>query len=521
MSFPPSLTLVLAPGTAGGVDLSARVSDLKYTNAAPGGFGNLTGRIRMRNPTEVITHLQPIVLTDPTTRVLFEGRVEDIRPFSRADDSGFEFEAFGYQRQFEFTPFQKLFITRSIPWDPLPLARDPAGTHPEKVVLTVGNWDQSDPAKTGVGLECSSGTVVTAGQYFGAVFWPASNYNLRRIKFTIDTVTNGTAIFFWEVYSLNAAGTYTSQSSNNGALTGSAQTVALPADTQGVALLFRCTTGGTASANLFARFYELRLIGDNRATQDEPVYGHSVLRDAAEAAGLKMATWYGDTSFALPSAFWPDSVSASQAITEISAFYNRYWAVWEDQTLHWPTNDFTTIEWSVRRREAKEIQIDRSVAESASAARIRWAGADGRNFEQTITDPRADNVWKLAEATKIDIVDLGRSASSAAAQVGAVYFPDRSYPLVRGTVTLSADARVGTDGSQAYTMRAGETIQLPDAFSTLGPLSGQGYDRQTIFQIKNVEVDWEEQTVTVQLDNQRDLLTQVLARTAAALEAFV
>jgi hypothetical protein len=518
MSVALPLSIQIGVPAVNNREVGSIARDVRISNSIPGGFGSFSCRLQGPDQT-IVDHLQSVVVAGPLGDILFEGRIEDARPYVDGGDEGIEIEAYGWRRVLEFTPYRRLIVVANPDFQQASLTINLANMRPDRISVSIGQYDSQAVERIGVGLTVASGIGLSVGNQNAAQFFPTTNLGLARLAFDYECGLSATAVVQGQYYSINDSGSWSQDGIINVSGSGSVSTTLI--NNRGIGLLLYVSTGGTTTAGIGCDFFNIRILGSRSnisgtSVSTEPVYGHEVVQDiAAFCPDLRLSQkdLVDASGFTVPHAFWPESEPCSQALDTLTNMYDRYWAVWENRTLHWLPNDFVVPEWQVLRKEMTGLNLDRTISESASAVRIRWNGADDQIFEDTVTDSRSDNVWRAAGATKIDIVDLGRSASAAAAQVGAQYFPDRSYPVVKGSVTVPALAPIGVHRTRfAYMARAGETLVLPDALLTSKPTLSTSYDRQSTFQIRSVSIDWEEQQVTLEFDNQRDRLSQLLAR---------
>src|SRR5207253_1472245 len=116
-----------------------------------------------------------------------------------------------------------------------------------------------------------------------------------------------------------------------------------------------------------------------------------------------------------------------------------------------------------------------------------------------VNDSTPDSIFQRVYGSpqRAKIFDSGITTTQAViAALGPVFFPENSYEIQRGTITIPAQSLCqGPGGSfrPAYRMRAGDNIRVSDAPSSRA-LYGNAYDRQSNFIVRAVDVDWDAQT---------------------------
>lgn len=531
MPLNPGLAVRVQAANGVSADVSTQIEKPTFSTLINGGFGTMTffvRRLHRRGLPSWLQYLADVKAYDRFAFTLFEGRIDDISMTSQEGVEGFNVEVVGYGPAYAAEPYTNVMVERNLGLQPYNTLDSPQFYRPDKYTMTIGNTSSSDLARVGVAWTARRGTAFSVSEFcIAKAVWANITADLRRVKFDyVATSLSNTAVFAVNIYSIDATGALAGQLTISVSGSGS-QSVALPAGTRGVAFGIICTGAGTtgAATDTTAEVYNIRVLG-NRTTansNDEPVYGHEVIQDATQKSSWSQSL-VGidtDTTYAFPEASWIDPTKIGDVLDFVTSFYDRYWAVYEGKAMVWrSSSNPPTITWSTSRGEGAKLDLDPSITNAASAVRVRARTQAGQSFDTVVTDTRPGNIYAAAGATHIAIVDLGIVAnSSAAAQIGSVYFPDHSYEVVKGTITLPAQMLVrGQNPGPAYRIRAGDNIQITDAVSPRQIAAGV-YDRRTVFLVKATDVDWEAQTVTISVDNTRDSLSQLLARVGIAVPA--
>jgi hypothetical protein len=511
-------------------DISPLIRQITFSSLINGGFGTMTFFVpwlHNRGLPPWLQFLADVRATDRFAFTCFEGRIDDISLSVSGDSEGYQVECVGYGVALGAEPYTNVIVERNLPFVPLPIIESPQFMRSDLYGANSGNTNATDLTRSGVAFSCRRNQLypVTAFYIYRAM-WPDLGVDLRRVKFDVTTVNlaNGTFVGALNCYSCDSAGVLTTQVSIAAAGTFN-EDIALPAGTRGVAFGLICTTGGTTGAfDTTAEVFNVRVFGNrtNAASNNEPVYGHEIVTDIVQKSlwSQDLTQIETDTTYQFPEASWVDSIKIADALDYVTSFYDRWWAVYEDKRFFWKSANAQIVNWSTSRAEGARLQLDPSITNAARSVRLRYRVPSGQSAELIVADTRVDNVYAAAGASHTAIVDLGIvSNATSAAQVGQTYFPDHSYEVVKGTITLQLNQFVrGLNPGPAYRIRAGDNIQVRDAVSPRQIL-GQSYDRRSIFLVRSVDVDWDSQTVTVSVDNTRDSLSQLLARVGIAVPA--
>lgn len=521
------------------ITLGQQIDTVTLSTATPGGFGTFTFQIPERAARSLQAPLQAfyaadLFVTDQGGSTLFEGQLTDIKLHSDLTDAYYEIEATGWQILLD-NPYRNIVIDTAPDWQQMPVSFNTSVVRPSTIPLTIGQVSASDATKIGWRCDVPSGTAITASWRNGAIAYYPVGTRLLRCKFDINTDMNRTAQFQLEIYCVDDSGNIDFLSSLATAFVGSSSEdidlSPFSSLTRGIMMDFSCSTGGTSSADMWAQCTNFRVLSTRKTptgtSVNEPVYGHEIISDIISKSPISQnfSNIEVDTSYSVPEFSFPVSDTCRNALDAITAYYNRYWAVWENKILTWKTwSAASAADWVVSRDSGAQVDIDPSITNAARVIIAQYTDAAGVAQETTITDTRADNVYALAGASKTAIVNLGITTTAAAAtQVGAVYFPDHSYEVVGGTITLPAQARCFSQkyGTMlpAYKIRAGESVRLRDGNSVRSIFDSSSWNRSTLFRITATDLDWDNQSMQLTLDNSQASLDQITSRIQTNLSA--
>jgi hypothetical protein len=541
MAIAPLLRITVTDPVSGASDdWSDNAQNIQYNNAINGGFGtfsfSLPAKIGYRDY-KGLDFGTGVVLTDHQANTLYEGRIEDITT-TYGMDSGFQVTCAGHQRNLDI-PSLHQYIDRSMVFEPRSMIEAPSQV-PSVITMNIGQVQRTMAELPSPGIEwlvTNGVTVPSRAVARGALWYPGAAFDGNifggRIKFDVGRTNNGSGTTLsLTAYTANWTGSawvYTSfyNDTTNGSF--SVSTPMTPG-TGFSGILFEVSgNSGTATLDIRLSVNNIRILGyrdggANLAVPDEPVYGHEIVADIIQAMNRYFPTFCSgdstgiekDTSFSFDQCAWLEFTTRRQQLDYITSFYDRYWAMWEGKKVSWGSFSITNPTRTARLRQALSLSLNASILEAASTVIVKWQDIQGKNRSTLISDTRGDNVYRLANLKAYQIIDLGMvGIPSTAYGFGSIAFPDRSYEVVRGQITFPCSAQLGD--TKAYLVRAGETIRIQDIVQYRD--IGSTYDRRSIFLIKSVSVDWDAQTVTVDLDNSFDSLTQLQARTDLALSA--
>lgn len=512
--------------------LDSQPQNINISTVVPGGFGTFTFQMGERVVRQLTYPLDAfyacdVIVSDQSGQTLFEGILTDVKKHSDETDSYYECESTGWQILMD-NPYRNMIVERNIAWDQENIAFQPSLIRPSLMSVTTGQVDATDGTKIGVRLDVISGTAITSGWRNGAqIMFPAGT-RLQRIMFDYNVDISRTVTFQVVGLGLNDAGAQSagsavfiapglgSSSINSTAWTSGAE--------RGMILGFECVTGGTSSAAIFAQIYNIRFlctrVAPTGTSTSEPVYGHEVVSDIVSQSLLSQdySQIETDTSYQIPQFSYQVSDTQRNALDAITAYYARYWAVWESKRFAWKSwTPVASADWVVSRSAGAQLDIDPTILNAARSAVVQWSDAAGIQQETSITDPNQDNAYTLAGASKTTIIPLGiQGLASAAAQLGSVYWPDHSYEVVGGTITVPANARCfsQTYGTMlpAYRIRAGESVRVRDAATAGSFFDNKTWNRSTLFRITATDLDWDNQIMKLTVDNAQASIDQLLGR---------
>lgn len=529
------LTVVMRnPSTNISISLSNQLEQIQISTAAPGGFGTFTFRISERPAGLLAYPIQSfyacdVSVTDVAAQTLFEGVLTDVKMHSDATSAYYECECTGWQILLD-NPYRNMVIERNLDFEQMNVGFNPNLCRPDLIQLTTGQTSPTDPTK--IGFRMDSGTLQVfpvAGTFplngVQLILPKGLSPQIMYLDYNVDLNHTTTFDVEYTIYNDAGASVGTGTAIGTGTVASGSGSITLSGGSQ-IYIYMVNQVGGTPSANCFAQFTNIavvcaRIQPTGASVTTSTVYGHECVSDilsrsqlALDYSGIEI-----DTSYVVPEFSYPSSDTGRNALTAITAFYNRYWAVWENKKFFWKSWNTTTADWTVSRDSGALVDIDPSIVDSANVVRVQYTDAAGIAQEVDVPDQRQDNIYKLAGRIKTVIVDLGEvSTSVAAPQVGSVFFPDHSYEVVGGSITMPAQTRCfsQTYGNMrpAYLIRAGESVRLRDGSSVRSIFDNQSWNRATFFRVTATDLDWEAQTITLTIDNSQASLDQLTARIA-------
>lgn len=534
MAVPLTIT-IRNPSNFNSLSLASNAEQVQISTTAPGGFGTFTFQMSEAAVRAQTFPLQQfyacdVIVTDISAQTLFEGILTDVKLHSDDNYAYYSVECSGWKLLLN-EPYRNVVIDRNPSWQQMPISWNASVVRPGVIPLTIGQVSASDSTKIGWRCDVPSGTAVSNNWRNGVIAYWTPGTRLLRCKFDYDVDMNRAATFGVEIYCVDDNGGINFLStvlavSLVGTGSMDVDLSLFSSITSGIMMDFACSAAGTTSANMWAQLTNFRFLSTRNipsgTSVNEPVYGHEVISDIVSKSQLlsDYSSIEQDTSYAIQQFTYPISDTQSNALDQIAAYFNRYWAVWENKKMSWSSWHATTADWVVSRDSGAQVDIDPSIVDAANVVRVQYTDAGGVQQEATVNDARQDNVYTLVGRTKTGIANLGIvSTATAATQVGSVYFPDHSYEIVGGTITLPAQARCfsQTYGTllPAYRIRAGETVRLRDGSSGRSIFDTSSWNRATYFRITATDLDWENQTIKLTLDNSQASLDQLTARIVA------
>lgn len=529
---PVPLTVVLRnPSTNISISLTSNLEQVQISTSVPGGFGTFTFRMDERVANLLTYPLQgfyacDVSVTDVAAQILFEGILTDVKMHSDADSAYYSCECTGWQVLLD-NPYRNMVVERNLNWQVLSTAINPNLCRPDLVATTIGALDPSNPTQIGFRMDAGTSQAVFGFALGGAQLIIPSGMDSKVLYFDYSLDMNHTVQFDIEYQVYDAAGSLISNAAlfGAGAVGSGSSSLNLGLGVH-INIYMVSQSAATPTSNCFAKFYNMRIVTNRWSTigyfNSEPVAGHELIADILHRNGQLNEDLSGidpELTYTVQEFSYPQSVPGRQALDDANAYYSRYWAVWENKKLFWKAWNTTTADWIVSRDGGAQVDIDPSIVDAGSVVRVQYTDPTGLAVESDVADARADNIYKLAGRTKTVIANLGIvSTTTAATQVGSVFFPDHSYEVVGGTITLPAQTRCfsQTYGNMrpAYLIRAGETVRLRDGRSVRSIFDNSSWNRATFFRITATDLDWESQTIQLTIDNSQASLDQLTARIA-------
>jgi hypothetical protein len=283
-------------------------------------------------------------------------------------------------------------------------------------------------------------------------------------------------------------------------------------------------------ANTFIQFSDVRLLGVIAAEDvADGFYGDTLIRSL-----ITYITTVGQFPFVSPgtiesgSDFTIDHLDAStrrtclDLLTEITQYYTREWAVWEDALLDWKTPNLQQHQWLVSSADLVALDLDASTVNAARFFVVTYADAvSGLGNEQIATSIDRRNPYVLTGNGKAQIIPAGIPMTSSTALQLATKFlsePGGGPVPASGQLKISGEKIVQNaqgNAVKAWEIRAGENITITDL--PLADIFTQDGRGENLFHIISTEANASDGTVTLSLDSFGSRRMDVLmARIAAA-----
>lgn len=527
-------------------DLSTAQS-LTYSNAIPGGFSQCSfvvpGTLAQISQITCLQYLADVTIFDEGANVVWEGYLADIDYTIGYGQDGVQITCVGHQEHLS-NPAARMYLKRELAdYIQRPYADGPAFIRPDLIKMDIGQITASTAiiAGFGVGLTATQGTVLAVSHQNGPLYThpfhdDSLNY-ISRLKFDVTIAGNPAGGVAGncqlQVYGYSrATGTYSAAvytNSTNGTSSASIDFSGVPSNRSGFLMLLVNITAGAPATSITALVSNIRIIGPRVGSTDEPVYGYEAIRELVSFAsnyGLSAAVDQvdADTSYQFDELDFLTTgpVSYRDAYNYITGFYDRYWAVWENKQTFWKPTTARAPDWTIPNSTGVKMRLQPSMSQSANNLFLKYSDSAGKPHLGGLADSDPNNIVTRAGKTRYVTVDLGTvSNGSPLQQIANIAFPQLRYEVMKGTLQIPAMAELrGSTGVTlpAYMLRAGSVVRAPGA-GRPRDLFSSNYDRRTLFIVRQVDVDWDGQLVTVTIDNNTDRLSTYLARVQSTIGA--
>jgi hypothetical protein len=512
--------MVVRPGRES-VEITPLATSVRFSTTAVGGFGSCSFSVPGQRMMREVPPLSMIRLHWDGTP-LWEGRVEGRRLTLQQDTMMCEFTCYGLFRLLDEQSVKRVWSTRSFSWQGgqgIPQGKSLTGCGtmtfaPATMQVTTGQFDQSDLTRNGV-------QVGPQGAAANASLWAqmslAQGVTLTKTLATAkNSVSGGTMV---------AAAFDSTDGANWNSLYCATPT------SEGTAVAMN-NTNGTSKLLLGGRFVSgaslvtwenIRCLCST-INEDEGggFYGGTLLRDLLSlVTGLSIGQIETGSDFVIQELGRALRDTARSVIDEITAFYTREWAVWEDGLFNWKQPNLDEPQWVARLSDVTALDMESTLDVVRKNIYVLYVDAvSGIPSEANVASVDQRNPYVLTGTTKDDVLQAPviMTSNSAARLAQKVATDKGGFPTIRGRVTFPAMRQipnmVGGGSLPAMFIRAGSNIMIPEL--PKDDMLAPGRDGQTLFHVTATEVDMDAGTMTLELDGYALRSDILLARIAAA-----
>jgi len=500
------------------LEFTPQADSVRFSSAAIGGFGSCSFRLPGTDALRYLPLLSTIKLFFGSA-LLWEGRVEDIRLNISSDNAICDVTCFGFRRLLEETSFKRVWLLRSINWNPSLAAAGIAACSGTPALAngttscTVGQFDPAD--LTRVGIRVRAIAAATSPEANWAIYTAPDGVTLVRLRAVVRTLSGGAHAFAQDSITGSA---WTSLYCATGVAAGTAVNVACSAGSK--KLLIGAQAGATPGAP-DADWENIRILC-TALDEDESggIYGHRIMADVlALVSGLTVGTIQDSREFAIPALGRSVRDSALSVIEEVAAYYEREWSVWEDARFDWVTPGLDDLDWVLPLAEITTLELESSVDGATKSVFLLYEdAASGQPAEASASSNDRRNPYVRSGATRDEILQapVVMTATSAARLAEKLALDRGATPAVRGKLTLPATSHVphAQGGSRpAFQIRGGENVVIPDL--PKDDYFRPGRDGQTLFHVRSAETDMETARTTLELEGYSRRSDILLARIGA------
>lgn len=524
-------TVVVDPPGRRAIELTPIADSVQFATAAVGGFGNASFAVE-GNQLRLLTHLARIRICYGTATV-WHGRIEDPKLRISKDSVQTSVTAFGFQRLLSDNSVRKVWVNRALDWRagsagqgvdtgspgftpawPINIAGAVAPWSDSLDVVT-GEVDPTDSTKKGVRVRGKAAAVINGGGAGAYIRLPVTGLYLG-VTVASSMAAGWTARVFGWNWGNGASGASVDLSAG-----ASINSLTITRDAIAVLLVNTSLGALTPAVTEFVDFTELRVLYKSTEDATGGYYGDTILRDLiALCPGLTEGVIESGSDFtiqAIDRAIRDDCLSA---VNEVTGYYTREWAVWEDGRCDWRTPNLDEPQWIVQIGDCDELEIETSIDTLTKTAYILYTdAASGVDAEASAVATSQRNPFVKTGAGKDGITNAGfPMTANTSGQFATLIAASRGkYPPVIGRVVLPVTRlvrnAVGTRQPAAL-IRAGANLLIGDLPKT--DVFAQGRDGETLFHIASTELNMQDGTITLELEGQGREIDVITARLAAA-----
>jgi hypothetical protein len=539
MALPVAVVLDRTAYQSGTLDLSPLVDadSLTWSSVVPGGFGSCSFMLKgdPRTLVKQLPYLSIVRVIGDSGAVLWEGQIEDLAPTISTDSAGVKVGAFGLQNILREVPIRSIWSKRDMAWgNPVtPTGSVIPGTgttlNPNFSVQT-GQFDPTDLTKSGVQVGANGGVSVPTANGMFADWLPPIGISIAVWigGYTLSGTDSGSSKWVAEWW-YQHGGTWTNALSSSTAGVQNFNTGTLTA----TPTIFRVGVANgsgapvTLAANDLAQFYSMRFLGVISAEDAGGVfYGDTLIESLLGfVPGISPGILEPGTDFGIDHLDASTRRFAYDVLQEITGYYTREWAVWENGLLNWTTPNLGLPQWIIPISLLSSLELDASTQNSQQVAYVLYTdAASGITSEQsaTSTDRRNPYVSNGRLKTQLNPQSFPMT-SSTAAQLAAKLLQDVGYGPVpaAGSISLPGETLVShaqSNSKKAWEIRAGDNVTIPEL--PLVDVFTQDGRGECLFHVISAEAS-SSGMVTLSLDSYGSKRSDVLlARLAAVTNAL-
>lgn len=545
MAIPVAVVLDRTPYGTGPLDLTSRIdgNNLTWSSVVPGGFASCNFQLvgDFRELVKQIPYLSILRIIGDSGAVLFEGQIEDLAPTLSESSVGMRVGAYGLQNVLKETSVRAIWSKRDTSW--VQMSMPPGSTIGASLIADVtsfatniGNYDPTDPTKSGVQVASVGGVTVAnlAGQVAEYVF-PAGLSGLS-LKGTLTVAGAESASTKWQVVWFALEGGAWGLKSSS--ILGGTNTFTITlsnATALRIGVRQASGAGVALSQGDLAQFSDMRILGVSGTTTEDAsggFYGDTLITSLLGAINASNSIGIGAGVIESGSDFKIDHLDASvrrqayDILTEITSYYTREWAIWEDGLLDWTTPNLAKTGWVIPLSALTGLDLDASTQNSSHGVLILYTdAASGLTAEQSAVSSDRRNPYVLNGRVKDQLASPGFAMTSSTAQALATkVLNDIGFGPVpaAGTIRLAGETLVQHaqgNAVKAWELRAGDNVTIPEL--PLADVFTQDGRGECLFHIVSAEANASTGEVTLSLDSYGSKRSDVLlARLAAVTHAL-
>jgi hypothetical protein len=537
MAIPVAVTL--DRGGLGALDLTQLIDadSLSWSSVVPGGFGSCSFQLRgdPRQLVKQVPYLSIVRVIGDSGAVLFEGQVEDLAPTISDTTAGLKVGAFGLQNILREISLHTIVSKRDMQWSdqsaiPGAVIGGQITADAANFAIASGNFDPTDLSKSGVQIVANGGVSIPAtnGHVSEWVFPQGLSHTGTWIgTFAALGAQAGTSAWTLSWLALQA-GVWTSLTTST-TVGPSTFTLGLSNPTAAIRVGAYNHSGApsTLAAGDAAQFYNQRVIGTTSEDVAGGFFGDTLIQTILGfVPGVNPGVLESGSDFTIDHLDASTRRFASDVLQEVTSYYTREWAVWENGLLDWKTPNLALPQWIIPITQLSGLDLDASVQNSQQVTYVQYTdAASGITAEQSANSVDRRNPYVLNGRVKalLNPQSFPMTANTAA-QLAAKLLKDVGYGPVpaAGTVVVSGEAIVQHaqgNAKKAWEIRAGDNVTIPDL--PLADMFTQDGRGEVLFHVISTEASIAGGTVTLTLDSYGSKRSDVLlARLAAVTQSL-